>query len=392
MTVENYILLHFDETIRSGNSDDPSLISLPKSYNVPSIEKNFQELYYWDTYFTNKGLILANKEKQAINNLYDFVYLIDKFGYIPNGNRTPLLNRSQPPFFALAVNDVWNFLTKDEKAIFLQAIKKEYSFWADKRSFSNGLNRYDSNAAESDFSAYENLYRERVGIKELTISGKDILAECESGWDFSPRFPNGCVNYAALDLNCLLYFYENFLSVYDFEKQSLWNKKKRYRQDKILSSMRGKDGIFYDLDVKQGSVSYVKSCVGFFPYFVGIISDSQGFDELLFALEKDYGLIAAESDGRTFQWSAPNCWAPMVYVCVKAATVVGEFKAAERIALKYIDTIDALFEKEGKIFEKYNSYTGSVGVGESYGTPEMLGWTAGVYLTLKNFIERKILI
>ena len=38
--------------------------------------------------------------------------------------------------------------------------------------------------------------------------------------------------------------------------------------------------------------------------------------------------------------------------------------------------------------EKYNIFDGSANAIGEYGTPEMLGWTAGVYLALKNVIVR----
>jgi len=39
-----------------------------------------------------------------IQNMVDnFTYLIDLYGFVPNGNRTYYLSRSQPPFYALMV-------------------------------------------------------------------------------------------------------------------------------------------------------------------------------------------------------------------------------------------------------------------------------------------------
>ena len=37
------------------------------------------------------------------------------------------------------------------------------------------------------------------------------------------------------------------------------------------------------------------------------------------------------------------------------------------------------FEKTGVIWEKYDGRDGSVAVTSEYQTPEMLGWSAGVY-------------
>ena len=45
------------------------------------------------------------------NMVNNFAYLIDKIGYIPNGNRSYYKGRSQPPFFSLMVK-----LLAEEKA------------------------------------------------------------------------------------------------------------------------------------------------------------------------------------------------------------------------------------------------------------------------------------
>ena len=54
--------------------------------------------------------------------------------------------------------------------------------------------------------------------------------------------------------------------------------------------------------------------------------------------------------------------------------------------------IDRIFHKTGCIYEKYNVITGEIGIGEEYGTPEMLGWTAGIYLSFKQFLSNGKLI
>ena len=78
MTVSEYIFTHITETTRISDGKDPDLVILPKPYTVPSMKDSFQEMYYWDTYFTNKGLILTGNMQQAINNLENFAFLIEK--------------------------------------------------------------------------------------------------------------------------------------------------------------------------------------------------------------------------------------------------------------------------------------------------------------------------
>ena len=107
MTVQDYIHEKMPLTLRQNVKDDGTLIGLPHPYTVPCADGTFNELYYWDTYFTNKALFALGQAEQAKNNIKDILYLIDRFGYMPNGNRTGFLRRSQPPYAVLMVDDVY---------------------------------------------------------------------------------------------------------------------------------------------------------------------------------------------------------------------------------------------------------------------------------------------
>ena len=61
---------------------------------------------------------------------------------------------------------------------------------------------------------------------------------------------------------------------------------------------------------------------------------------------------------------------------------------ALRIAKKYVEATDKLFAQTGKLWEKYNAENGELDYASEYGTPDMLGWTAGVYIVCKNAIEK----
>ena len=395
MTVEKYIAEHIGETVRLGKTDNPLLLSLPFPYTVPSIALSFQEMYYWDTYFTNKALLLCGREEQAVNNVKNFVWLVEKFGFIPNGSHEWLLNRSQPPVFALAVADVWAYLGETQKTQCLDAIKKELSFWEEKRKTPIGLARYDSMATDEECFDFSQLYAQRVGIQaERSVAlGKDALAEAESGWDFSPRFPNGCTKYAAVDLNALLYGAERFLGEKEKTERDrqVWVEYAEIRK-KRMRVMQDCDGVYSDLEYTKKTPSGVYSCAGFFPYFTGASQDKKGFLRLLSVLEREHGVAACLSNENRFQWSEPNGWPPLTYVCVAAALRLGEENIARRIAQKYVDTVDGCFKKYGGVFEKYDVTTGDIGLGAEYGTPQMLGWTAGTYLSFKNYLLSGTLI
>ena len=103
MSVIDFIRENIKKTVRKNTKGDETLIGLPFPYTVPSVSEAFQEMYYWDTYFTNVGLIKSGEVNLAKNNVDNLLYMADKYGFVPNGNRTWYLNRSQPPFLSLMV-------------------------------------------------------------------------------------------------------------------------------------------------------------------------------------------------------------------------------------------------------------------------------------------------
>ncbi len=73
------------DTNRSG-----TLIPLKYPYIVPG--GRFREIYYWDTYFAMLGLEIDEQDELIRNIVDNFSDLIDKYGFIPNGNRTYYLS------------------------------------------------------------------------------------------------------------------------------------------------------------------------------------------------------------------------------------------------------------------------------------------------------------
>src|SRR6267154_2063473 len=106
----------------NGNS---SLIPLPKQYIVPG--GRFSEIYYWDSYFTMLGLKVSKRTDLIQNMVGNFEYLIDKVGYIPNGNRSYYISRSQPPFFSLMVELLASIKGDGVYLTYLPALEKEYN-------------------------------------------------------------------------------------------------------------------------------------------------------------------------------------------------------------------------------------------------------------------------
>ena len=57
---------------------------------------------------------MAGKLQTVLDNIENFIYLIDTYGFIPNGSHKSMLNRSQPPFLSLMVREIYE-TTKDSQ-------------------------------------------------------------------------------------------------------------------------------------------------------------------------------------------------------------------------------------------------------------------------------------
>lgn len=87
MTIDDYIEQNLPLTIRENRLDHPPLLGLPYPYLCPCVSDLFQELYYWDSYFINQGLLLQGNVRQAVWTIDNLRALLDRFGFVPNGNR-----------------------------------------------------------------------------------------------------------------------------------------------------------------------------------------------------------------------------------------------------------------------------------------------------------------
>src|SRR5262249_37321945 len=83
----------------------PGLLYLPHPYVVPG--GRFNEMYGWDSYFIQVGLIRDAEIDLAKNTIDNFLYEVDHYGKVLNANRTYYLTRSQPPFLTEMILGVY---------------------------------------------------------------------------------------------------------------------------------------------------------------------------------------------------------------------------------------------------------------------------------------------
>lgn len=404
-SLKEFILENWDRTIRENKEDVGNLLGLPYPYTVPCIESTFQEMYYWDTYFTNIGLILSNKIEQAINNIENMVFLIEKYGKMPNGTRTFYLNHSQPPFFTQMVREVFDITGNLEWLVRIYpTAEKEYRFWQDCRITSSGLNRYycDDDSCFDEGAARCLTERCLLTMPEDEVTmleyAKAFMSFAESGWDCSSRFGLAAHKYNPVCLNALLYGMENNLAYFSEKlgngKSGEWLSAAEKRKELMNKLMwDAQNGGFYDYNFENGKLSNIFSAAAFFPMTFKMATSEQAAETVkqLSRIEAAFGITGCENKESVMklQWDYPNGWACLHYMVIKGLINYGYEAEAKRIADKYSALVEDVFEKTGNLWEKYDVVNGSVSTAKEYETPTMMGWSAGVYMYVCSLIEGK---
>jgi len=398
-----YIQSHWKNTIRFEVDDKDTLLGLPYPYTVPcQTESTMQNFFYWDTYFTNVGLLKHGFHELAKNNTDNLLCQVEKYGYIPNGNRTYFLNRSQPPYLSLIIRQVFDNYGDIRwlKSAF-ETWKKEYVFWMEKRMTPIGLNRHFHHATYDELIVFWEDVRDRLIFKpenreEILQISNQYLAEAETGWDFTPRFETHCADFIPVDLNSLLIMNEMnaayFCEILKSDGKNSWRQRAEKRMQLVNQYCWNEEkGLYYDYDFIHHCHSQIASLATFLPLWANVASTRQAESVLnnLNRFEYDYGVSACENSHQTitYQWDYPNGWPPLFYITIAGLKNYGFIEQARRIAEKYVKVVIKNFKETGDLWEKYNVVDGSIQVKNEYQMPAMLGWTAGVFVFCVEFLR-----
>lgn len=397
-----------------------SLIPLPNEYVVPG--GRFREIYYWDSYFTMIGLGVSGRVDLIESMLDNFAYQIETIGYIPNGNRTYFLGRSQPPFFGAMVNLYAQYTSMEEAAKYLPALQAEYDFWmegTDQLTEANPahrrvvllddviLNRYYDDQIEPRPESYKEDVELAHGMSEERANKLflDLRAACESGWDFSARwFADGndfasirTSEIAPIDLNSILYHTENVLS--DLYRAQDETQKANEFEDAASSRAEAINAIFWNaeasifMDVlwEDGSFTDRITAASFYPMYFNAADDELAetqVPELINELRKDGGFLTSPY-GSGQQWDSPNGWAPLQWIAYKGLDQYGFGVEAKSMADDWLSVNNKVYRTTGKMMEKYNvADTTLLAGGGEYPTQDGFGWTNGIVLALDADIDK----
>jgi alpha,alpha-trehalase len=387
---------------------------------VPCRKGTFQELYYWDTYFTCLGLFESGLAQLAVDNARNFLSEVERHGFVPNGNRTFYLTRSQPPYLGPLVWQIASVLNDPGFAReAVPAIRREYEFWTTRRMTPTGLSRHYHHATREELIAFfpEMIHRGSLQGRRAEDSLEELghlMAECELGWDVNHRFGHRCGDYCPVDLNSTLFIYELFFAEFGPPaEKSAWLERAEERRRRVNEYCWDEDaGCFFDYDYRRQRRGPIVAAPAFQPLWAGLATPQQAkllVEKTLPQIEFPFG-IAACAPGprdRVCGWDYPNAWPPMQNLIYRGLAHYGYTEEARRIAEKYLLTVCQNFESTGDLWEKYHAVNGSVRTPSEHGynesttrnfesaseeatheaPPSMLGWTAGVFLDADAFLR-----
>ena len=390
----DYIAKYWAHLERFKPESSGSLVGLPHPYLVPTYDEghsfDFDELYYWDSYFMVQALLDNSHKDLVIGILDDLINLFERYNVIPNASRTYFTGHSQPPLLTSFIFDVYdaynlgnNWLKKN-----INVAKNEYhTVWMGTKKPNERL-------------VYEGLSR------YYDINHLDGLAEAESGWDMTPRFNRRALNHLPIDLNSLLYKYESdFARAADLLGDKLeaksWRKDMAKRAETINKLMWDKgNNLYYDYNFTKKRRSRIESLASYYPLWSGMVDEKRAKKLVKNLSRFDYKGGLSTTDSPSFskympyaiamQWAYPNGWAPLHFIVVQGLERYGYHDDAKRIAMKWLKGNLDWFNKHHVFLEKYNVVQPSEPPAKGlYPSQTGFGWTNAVFERFcQDFIDK----
>eukprot|EP00055_Hartaetosiga_balthica_P002097 m.2767 g.2767 ORF g.2767 m.2767 type:complete len:646 (+) comp1930_c0_seq1:102-2039(+) len=389
-----------------------SLIYLPHPYIVPG--GRFREVYYWDTFWIIKGLLQSGLDGVVRGIIYNYFHLIDRFGFIPNGNRVYYLTRSQPPLLNEMVMALFEATgNKTDLVVALPYLEKEYKYW---NETGEGKQAQFDSILLSKYNAVTTLprpesYREdtetasKAGMddQQRVQFYKDVATGAETGWDFSSRwfqdkrhlFSIRTSSIVPVDLNVFMLRFESHLATITTKVGNDPSKAATYRSAMyargaamVTMMFNVSTCTFHDIVFPSGEQIASISASNYFPLWAGKIFDDGVQSCMMLALEKSpmmkKGGFDTTNSNTGQQWDSPNAWAPVQWILAQGLDAIGTVegrKLALKIKCNWLQTTMLAYKKTSFMYEKYNATKVGEGGGGGEYTPQLgFGWTNGVVL------------
>jgi alpha,alpha-trehalase len=318
---------------------------------------SFPEMYGWDIFFINLGLLAHGRTDIARWNILDQLFMIDRFGKVLNSNRFWNTGRGQPPLLAWSVE---NYLAaKQDEELALRA--------------------YPS--LEREYTDYWNApgHITPIGLSTCRdMDPKDTLteeqdAECEAGLDFTPIFGGDVRRCVPIHINTALVRYAqvmgNLAERFNWSgKAAAWRKKADERAALINKyCWDEQEGFYFEYDYVSGKRLPYYSVLGFWPLWTGIASKDQArrvvdhlkmFDHPHGLTFTDRAYPGVHPEFKHIEWAYPQCWPQQQIAVAQALQRYGYRDLARDISRRYMANVIATWEKTGLTWERYDALAG----------------------------------
>ena len=382
----------------------------------------FNEMYGWDSYFENIGLLIDGKLELAQSMVENFAYQITHYGKILNANRSYYLTRTQPPFYSSMIREVFEKMPiKDTEWLHekLQICIKEYeTVWMEsgKRLTENGLNRYFAQGIglppETESGHYDDIlkafaeeanlsipeyekqyYQRKIENKTLDAYFVHDRSVRESGHDTSYRLEGICADLNVVELNAMLYKYETdfaeLIALYFDDKfeynntiynQKYWSEKSNTRKTLMSKFLwNEQESCFFDYNFKAQKQNIFLSATSFFTLWARSATQEQADKMIARWLPKlvylggiagcsEEAISTISADQMQRQWDFPNGWPPHQIIIWQGLIHYGYNEKAQELIYRWLWMITKnAADYNGTVPEKYDVVSASHKVFAEYG-------------------------
>ncbi|KAL4712563.1 hypothetical protein ACJJTC_007579 [Scirpophaga incertulas] len=405
------------------NQELYSIIYVDHPFIVPG--GRFREFYYWDSYWIIKGLLLSEMHQTAKGMVSNFLDIVERHGFIPNGGRIYYAMRSQPPLLIpmmkLVMEDTGD---TDFLAEHIHTLDKEFDFWIKNHTveieheghiykLSRFIDQSQGPRPESfkeDIDVAENLDNDEK--KEELYA--ELKAAAESGWDFSSRWfiLNGTNkgnltnlktrSIVPVDLNAIMCWNAQLMSEFymlldNHPKAIYYNMMHARYMEAIEKVLWHEDvGAWLDYNLESGRRRDYFYPSNIAPLWTGCYDKARKdyyVNRVINYLDKVKVDVFEGGIPTTFehsgeQWDYPNAWPPLQYIFVVGLANTGLPEAARyanEIATKWVRSNFEVWKEKTAMLEKYDATIfGGYGGGGEYVLQTGFGWTNGVIMSLLN--------
>lgn len=362
-------------------------IDLPFPYvagAAPTSPDWYTTMFNWDTYFTNLALMVHGRSDLIRNHIENYLAMIERFGYMPNGNEVPLATRSQVPLFP---DSILRYIdATDDRGLLARSyplLVREYSgYWlADHHATPTGL------VTNRD-------------LGDPTLDPR-LAAEAETGLDWTTQFDGDITATNPVMTNSALVIYAKVLAELadrlgrDGERDA-WLADADERSELIRHYCWSEErGHFLDYNFVSGHHVSVVGATSYWAMLAGVATPEQahrmvgGLDVLL----REHGLACTEEslpspelfelEYADLQWTYPAGWPPLHITTCWALDRYGFSSESDQVAARILATIERNYDATGETYEKYNVVDGSLVLPNSrYGTITLHGWTSSAVVLL----------